>query len=49
MPEALVEVIDSYATTRVTNTLENPVKITLFEPFKIEILNESEIFFFEKM
>ena len=45
MPEALVEVIESYATTRVTNTLENPVKI-LFEPFKIEILNESEMIFF---
>lgn len=40
MPECLVDIIDFNALTIITNTSENPVKITFTDPFSIELINE---------
>lgn len=49
MPEALVNVVDSYALTLVTNSSESPVEIELFKPLDIQMINEAEVNFVEKM
>lgn len=49
IPEALVNVTDFQALTMITNSRENPVKIKILEPLKIEMINESEMNFVDKM
>ena len=49
MPESLVKITDSYALTIITNPRENPIKIQFFEPLDVELLEETEINFVEKM
>lgn len=49
MPEALVNIENNFAITTLTNSSENPVKITLLEPLNIEPIDINEINFTEKM
>lgn len=49
MPDALVTIIDSHAHTVITNVRENPIKITILNPFEIEPIDELDCNFIEKM
>lgn len=49
MPKALVNVMNNFAITTLTNIKENPVKIKFSEPLDIEPLNLIDVNFVEKM
>lgn len=49
MPEAIVDVVNSFAITTITNSAENPLVIKLKSAWEVEPLNEINVNFVDKM
>lgn len=49
IPKSLVNIVDNFAITTVTNINETPMKIDILEPFEIEPINLLEVNFANKM
>ncbi|CAH1107928.1 unnamed protein product [Psylliodes chrysocephalus] len=44
MPQYLVKNVDSFALSVITNSCENPIRITFIEPFETELIDEGELY-----